>query len=96
MHYHIELPGLPLRKQTNQLTNDPLKNLKERFQRVQNTIARYRGVSQRSQLHGAHQNDFARLARRITGQSIGIVLGGGGARGLSHLVGNMFDPKAFI
>lgn len=31
-------------------------------------------------------NDFARLARRLCGKSIGLVLGGGGARGLSHLV----------
>jgi len=30
-------------------------------------------------------NDFARLARRLCGKSIGLVLGGGGARGLSHL-----------
>ena len=33
-------------------------------------------------------NDFARLARRLCGKSIGLVLGGGGARGLSHLVGS--------
>jgi lysophospholipid hydrolase len=30
-------------------------------------------------------NDFARLARRLCGKSIGVVLGGGGARGISHL-----------
>lgn len=29
--------------------------------------------------------DLLRLARRITGLSIGLVLGGGGARGLSHI-----------
>jgi lysophospholipid hydrolase len=33
-----------------------------------------------------HTNDFARLARRLCGKSIGLVLGGGGARGLSHIV----------
>lgn len=32
-----------------------------------------------------HLQDFRRLARLITGQSIGLVLGGGGARGLAHL-----------
>lgn len=32
-----------------------------------------------------HALDFDRVARRITGQSIGLVLGGGGARGLAHL-----------
>jgi len=30
-------------------------------------------------------SDFSRLARRLTGQSIGVVLGGGGARGISHV-----------
>lgn len=32
-----------------------------------------------------HKNDFMRLARLLTGQSIGLVLGGGGARGISHI-----------
>ena len=30
-------------------------------------------------------SDFSRLARRLTGTSIGLVLGGGGARGLAHV-----------
>ena len=30
-------------------------------------------------------NDFSRLARHITGTSIGLVLGGGGAKGAAHL-----------
>ncbi|XP_068740999.1 patatin-like phospholipase domain-containing protein 7 isoform X2 [Montipora capricornis] len=30
-------------------------------------------------------SDFSRLARRLTGTSIGLILGGGGARGLSHV-----------
>ncbi|KAJ8102015.1 hypothetical protein POJ06DRAFT_194638 [Lipomyces tetrasporus] len=32
-----------------------------------------------------HKNDFARLARLLSGKAVGLVLGGGGARGLSHL-----------
>ena len=32
-----------------------------------------------------HQDDLDRLGRRITGKSIGLVLGGGGARGLAHI-----------
>lgn len=32
-----------------------------------------------------NDNDFARLARFLTGTSVGIVLGGGGARGAAHL-----------
>ena len=33
----------------------------------------------------SHMSDFARLARRICGKSLGLILGGGGARGLAHL-----------
>ncbi|KXN72706.1 patatin-domain-containing protein [Conidiobolus coronatus NRRL 28638] len=32
-----------------------------------------------------NRSDFARLARRLCGKSIGIVLGGGGARGIGHI-----------
>lgn len=32
-----------------------------------------------------HKDDFLRLARILTGQAIGLVLGGGGARGISHV-----------
>ncbi|CAI5716884.1 unnamed protein product [Hyaloperonospora brassicae] len=32
-----------------------------------------------------HSPDFMRLSRRITGNAVGIVLGGGGARGLAHI-----------
>ena len=55
--------------------------------RVQSEIQRYRGArtDPRPQ-RPPHMSDFARLARRICGKSIGVVLGGGGARGISHLV----------
>ncbi|KAJ1990959.1 phosphatidylcholine and lysophosphatidylcholine phospholipase [Dimargaris cristalligena] len=32
-----------------------------------------------------HRSDFSRLARRLCGQSVGLVLGGGGARGIAHI-----------
>lgn len=32
-----------------------------------------------------HRADFLRLARRVTGNAVGLVLGGGGARGLAHI-----------
>jgi lysophospholipid hydrolase len=32
-----------------------------------------------------HGKDFMRMCRRITGRSVGLALGGGGARGLAHL-----------
>lgn len=60
------------------------KNLKDK---VQSGIQRYRGV--RAHARPQRQpmvNDFSRLARRLCGKSVGVVLGGGGARGLSHIV----------
>ncbi len=33
----------------------------------------------------ARSKDFARLARRLAGRAIGLVLGGGGARGFAHI-----------
>ena len=61
-----------------------LKNLKDR---VQSGIQRYRGGSTDVRPQGSPQtNDFARLAWRICSKSIGLVLGGGGARGISYLV----------
>ena len=30
-------------------------------------------------------SDFSRLARLLTGESVGLVLGGGGARGAAHI-----------
>ncbi|KAG1051266.1 hypothetical protein G6F43_006518 [Rhizopus delemar] len=41
-----------------------------------------------SSIHGldsAARNDFARLARRLCGKSVALVLGGGGARGIAHV-----------
>src|ERR1700722_2423675 len=61
-----------------------LKNFRDR---VQSGIQKYRGNSVDSRPQPpSHKNDFARLARRICGKSIGVVLGGGGARGMSHIV----------
>ncbi|KAH6916678.1 hydrolase [Coprinopsis sp. MPI-PUGE-AT-0042] len=86
-HIHVELPGLvlPISKPT---PKDPdaviaLKNLKDK---VQNEIQKYRGgTADLRPQRLPHMNDFSRLARRICGKSIGLVLGGGGARGIAHL-----------
>ncbi|KAJ7110317.1 hypothetical protein C8R43DRAFT_1042208 [Mycena crocata] len=87
-HIHVELPGLVLPIPKLVVPKDPdavttLKNLKDK---VQSEIQKYRksGTDPRPQ-RLPHINDFSRLARRICGKSIGLVLGGGGARGISHL-----------
>lgn len=54
---------------------------------VQTEIKKYRGYTATPRSRRPdHLSDFARLARRICGKSIGLVLGGGGARGVAHLV----------
>ncbi|KAG8219415.1 hypothetical protein J3R82DRAFT_337 [Butyriboletus roseoflavus] len=87
-HTHVELPGLVLPLAKASPPQDPqavvaFKNLKDK---VQNGIQRYRGVRAhaRPQRHPM-VNDFSRLARKLCGKSVGVVLGGGGARGLSHI-----------
>ncbi|CCM03650.1 uncharacterized protein FIBRA_05794 [Fibroporia radiculosa] len=53
---------------------------------VQSELKKYRGgASSPRPQRGQNASDFARLARRLCGKSIGVVLGGGGARGISHL-----------
>ncbi|KAG9313970.1 hypothetical protein JVU11DRAFT_4745 [Chiua virens] len=87
-HTHVELPGLVLPLAKTLPSQDPqavaaFKHLKDK---VQSGIQRYRRV--RADVRPERQpmvNDFSRLARRLCGKSVGVVLGGGGARGLSHV-----------
>lgn len=88
-HIHVELPGLVAAvPRAVAVPQDPaavtaLRNLKDR---VQSEIRKYRGgATEPRPQRDPHSSDFARLARKICGKSIGIVLGGGGARGISHL-----------
>ena len=70
-------------------SKDPgaVKALKNFTEKVQISIRKYRGgAADLRPQRQPHANDFSRLARRICGKSIGVVLGGGGARGISHLV----------
>ena len=84
----MALPTRPTQSLQDPVAVAALKNLKDK---VQNEIQKYRGAPAARQQRAPHMNDFARLARRLCGKSIGLVLGGGGARGLSHLVGSR-DP----
>ena len=68
---------------------DPVavKAFKDIRDKVQEEIKKYRrsAVTPLSR-RPDHLSDFARLARRLCGKSIGLILGGGGARGVAHLV----------
>ncbi|CAK5264734.1 unnamed protein product, partial [Mycena citricolor] len=90
-HIHVELPGLvlPIPKQPPSNPKDPdavttFKNLKDK---VQHEIQKFRktAASDPRPQRMPQANDFARLARRLCGRSIGLVLGGGGARGIAHI-----------
>ena len=65
------------------------KALKQRVQVIQAEIQKYtsRRIRQ-TPLYSAEtpfKGDFHRLARRLCGKSVGLVLGGGGARGISQV-----------
>lgn len=65
-----------------------VRALKRLRGRIGSRLQRYREKRADDSTTGArpaHLSDFSRLARRLCGQSVGLVLGGGGARGIAHL-----------
>ncbi|KAF5392468.1 hypothetical protein D9757_002292 [Collybiopsis confluens] len=87
-HLHVELPGLvmPIPRSAAPKDPDPMSAVKKLKDRVQNEIQKYRGGAHDPRPQRLpHTSDFSRIARRLCGKSIGLVLGGGGARGIAHL-----------
>ncbi|KAF8323129.1 patatin-domain-containing protein [Clavulina sp. PMI_390] len=88
-HFHVEMPGLIIPKVSPSFDiPDPaaVLALKKLRSEVKTRIDKYRAAFEPPHpQRPPHSNDFARLARRLCGKSFGIVLGGGGARGISHL-----------
>ncbi|KAJ3412840.1 phosphatidylcholine and lysophosphatidylcholine phospholipase [Chytridiales sp. JEL 0842] len=72
-----------------------LTNLKNHFQRIYTRASKlglkglggdpFWGDVIAPNVHTGIRSDFARLARRLLSRSIGLVLGGGGARGIAHV-----------
>ncbi|RDA95174.1 hypothetical protein CP533_1895 [Ophiocordyceps camponoti-saundersi (nom. inval.)] len=86
-HHHIQMAFM-----TNPMpVHPPSKKLgqalKERVQVLQAEIQKYTSRKVHHTAYyspdTAYKGDFHRLARRLCGKSIGLVLGGGGARGMS-------------
>ncbi|KAH8667540.1 hypothetical protein BGZ60DRAFT_377825 [Tricladium varicosporioides] len=88
-HHHVQMAfrtsSVPVHPQTRRFGHA----LKQRVQVLQAEIQKYtsRRVRQ-TPLYSADtpfKGDFHRIARRLCGKSIGLVLGGGGARGIAQV-----------
>ncbi|KAI1150233.1 patatin-like phospholipase [Nemania diffusa] len=89
-HYHMQMSfgatAVPAHPPGPAKKGGP--TLKQRVQTLQAEIQRYttRRIRQRPYYSpDTVKGDFQRLARRLCGKSIGLVLGGGGARGIAHI-----------
>ncbi|CAG8566586.1 1142_t:CDS:2 [Paraglomus brasilianum] len=78
-HHHVQMP---LEKPTilEQTPKSPLMNIRDHISNYYPRIP-----PQRSTTFSGNRSDFSRLARRLCGKSVGLVLGGGGARGCAHI-----------
>ncbi|KAF1815152.1 lysophospholipase NTE1 [Eremomyces bilateralis CBS 781.70] len=88
-HHHVhmshQLPSEPVSSQNRRFGSA----LKQRVQVIQDQIQKYAARKPpRRPLYTSEapsKSDFHRLARHLRGKSIGLVLGGGGARGCAHV-----------
>ena len=88
-HHHVQMSFRAAPEPVHPLTKRFGNALKQRVQVLQAEIHKYtsRRVRQ-TPLYSAEtpfKGDFHRLARRLCGKSVGLVLGGGGARGLAQV-----------
>lgn len=88
-HHHIQMAFRTNTQPTHPQTKRFGTVLKQRVQILQAEIQKYtsRRIRQ-TPLYSAEtpfKGDFHRLARRLCGKSVGLVLGGGGARGISQV-----------
>ncbi|KAL3296913.1 lysophospholipase NTE1 [Colletotrichum asianum] len=88
-HYHVQMPLganiMPVHPPSKRTST----TLKERVQIIQAEIQKYTSRKVRNSPFyspdAPYKGDFHRLARRLCGKSVGLVLGGGGARGITHI-----------
>ncbi|KAI8331344.1 hypothetical protein BC941DRAFT_517593 [Chlamydoabsidia padenii] len=70
-----------------------LNNVKDQLEKYYSVVPTFgslmemnkKGGNALTSVDSLSRNDFARLARRLCGRSVAVVLGGGGARGLGHV-----------
>ncbi|CAI2172102.1 9969_t:CDS:2 [Funneliformis geosporum] len=64
------------------------KSRKNTLMNIKDQLQKYypKRIPKRSPaIYTGNRSDFSRIARRLVGKSIGLVLGGGGARGIAHI-----------
>jgi lysophospholipid hydrolase len=89
-HHHVQIDGVSARMRQGQSNNRRLgAAIRQRVRVIRTEIQKYTGrKTHQPQLYSPvapFKSDFHRLARRLCGKSIGLVLGGGGARGCAHV-----------
>lgn len=88
-HYHIQMALGPNTVPMNSTAKRTGPSLKERVQILQAEIQKYTSRKIRHNpfytSEAPTKGDFHRLARRLCGKSVGLVLGGGGARGIAQI-----------
>ncbi|ODV91408.1 hypothetical protein CANCADRAFT_32062 [Tortispora caseinolytica NRRL Y-17796] len=89
-HYHVQIPYKTNMIQRNELTGK-LASIRSKMQDWQSELQKYafrrenrKAMPVYSSSH-TYKNDFARMARILSGDAVGLVLGGGGARGIAHV-----------
>ncbi|RIB17732.1 hypothetical protein C2G38_2131898 [Gigaspora rosea] len=87
-YHHIQM-AMP--KQTLLTERPKRKNALKTFIRDHQMLIRHLTGTEQTRIkrspttHSGIRGDFSRLARRLCGKSVGLVLGGGGARGIAHI-----------
>ncbi|KAL2259253.1 hypothetical protein VTK26DRAFT_7129 [Humicola hyalothermophila] len=88
-HFHVQMTYSPNTMPIHPPAKPTGPTLKERVQILHAEIQKYTSRKQRHSTFyspdAPFKGDFHRLARRLCGKSVGLVLGGGGARGIAHI-----------
>lgn len=88
-HVHMEFTNKSTVQPHDSSETGRMQKLRDIKRRVQRELlsrvpeSRARVLAERNSY--AFKNDFQRLARVLSGQAVGLVLGGGGARGIAHI-----------
>ncbi|KAJ4300407.1 phosphatidylcholine and lysophosphatidylcholine phospholipase [Collariella sp. IMI 366227] len=88
-HFHVQMTYSPNAVPLHPPAKPGGPTLRERVQILQAEIQKYTSRKVRHSPFyspdAPFKGDFHRLARRLCGKSVGLVLGGGGARGIAHV-----------